>query len=65
MIGAVPLVTRLMAYTILEELLTFLTEADPIQRILIHNGETKILPQIVPAHAPPDGLETDGHDAGL
>ena len=40
-------------------LIAFLTEADPIQRLLIHIGEPATPPPIVPARAPPDWPEPD------
>ncbi len=40
-------------------LIAFLTEADPIQRILTHIGEPATLPRIAPARAPPDWPEPD------
>ena len=40
-------------------MVAFLTEADPIQRILIHIGEPATPPRIAPARAPPDWLEAD------
>ena len=41
------------------KIVAFLTEADPIQRILIHIGEPATPPRIAPARGPPDGFETD------
>ena len=41
------------------KIVAFLTEADPIQRILIHIGEPATPPRIAPARAPPDWFETD------
>jgi hypothetical protein len=38
-------------------IVAFLTEADPIQRLLIHIGEPSTPPRIIPARAPPDWLE--------
>jgi hypothetical protein len=40
-------------------IVAFLTEADPIQRILIHIGEPATAPRIAPARAPPNRLEVD------
>jgi len=39
--------------------IAFLTEAVPIQRILIHIGKSTKAPRIAPAHEPPDGFKTD------
>jgi hypothetical protein len=36
------------------KIVAFLTEANPIQRILIYIGETATPPRIAPARAPPD-----------
>ena len=41
------------------KIVAFLTEADPIQRILNHIGEPATPPQIASARAPPNGLEAD------
>ena len=41
------------------KIVAFLTEADPIQRILIYIGEPATPPRIAPARAPPDWLEAD------
>ena len=41
------------------KIVSFLTEADPIQRLLIHIGEPITPPRIAPARAPPDWLEAD------
>ena len=41
------------------KIVAFLTEADPIQRILIHIGEPATPPRIAPARAPLDWLEAD------
>jgi len=41
------------------KIVAFLTEADPIQRILIYTGEPATPPRIAPARAPPDWLEAD------
>ena len=40
-------------------IVAFLTEAAPIQRLLIHIGEPSIPPRIASARAPPDWLEAD------
>ena len=40
-------------------IVAFLTETDPIQRLLIHIGEPDLSPRIAPARAPPDWLEAD------
>ncbi len=39
--------------------IAFLTEADPVQRILLHIGEPAAPPRVAPARAPPDWIETD------
>ena len=41
------------------KIVAFLTEADPIQRILIHIGEPATAPRIAPSRAPPDWPEGD------
>ena len=41
------------------KIVAFLTEADPIQRILIYIGEPVTQPRIAIARAPPDWLEAD------
>ena len=41
------------------KIVAFLTEADPIQRFLIHMGEPATPPRIAPARAPPEWLEAD------
>ena len=41
------------------KIIAFLTEANPIQRILIYIGEPATPPRIGPARAPPDWLEAD------
>ena len=41
------------------KIVAFLTEANPIQRILIYIGEPATPPRIAPARAPPDWLEAD------
>ena len=41
------------------KIVAFLTEVDPIQRILLHIGEPATSPRIAPARAPPDWLEVD------
>ena len=41
------------------KIVAFLTETDPIQRILIHIDEPTTPPRIAPARAPPDWLEAD------
>ncbi len=41
------------------KIVAFLTEVDPIQRIMIHIGELATQPRIAPARAPPDWFETD------
>jgi hypothetical protein len=41
------------------KIVAFLTEADPIQRILIYIGEPVTQPRIATARAPPDWLEAD------
>ena len=41
------------------KIVAFLTEADPIQRILIHIGEPATPPRIAPTRGPPDWLEAD------
>jgi len=41
------------------KIVAFLTEADPIQRILIYIGEPATPPRIALARAPPDWLEAD------
>lgn len=41
------------------KIVAFLTETDPIQRILIHIGEPSTSPPIAPARAPPDWPEPD------
>ena len=41
------------------KIVAFLTEVDPIQRILIYIGEPATPPRIAPARAPPDWLEAD------
>ena len=41
------------------KMVAFLTEADPIQRILIYIGEPATPPRIAPARAPPDWFEAD------
>lgn len=41
------------------KIVAFLTEADPLQRILNHIGELVTPPQISPACGPPDWLEAD------
>jgi hypothetical protein len=46
-------------------IVAFLTEADPIQRILVHIGELPTPPQIAPARDLPDWLETDFDQAYL
>ena len=40
-------------------IVAFLTEADPIQRILNHIGEPITPPRTTPARAPPDWLGAD------
>ena len=40
-------------------IVAFLTEADPIQRILFYIGEPATPPRIAPARVPPDCLEAD------
>ena len=41
------------------KIVAFLTDADPIQRILIYIGEPATPPRIAPARAPPDWLDAD------
>ncbi|GAB4351700.1 MAG: hypothetical protein Kow0060_01110 [Methylohalobius crimeensis] len=41
------------------KIVAFLTEADPIQRLLTHIGEPATPPRIAPARAPPDWQEPD------
>ena len=41
------------------KIVAFLTEEEPIQRLLIHIGEPATPPRIAPARAPPDWSETD------
>ena len=41
------------------KMVAFLTEADPIQQLLICIGEPAIPPRIAPARAPPDWFEAD------
>ncbi|MGH8474534.1 MAG: hypothetical protein ACRER2_01970 [Methylococcales bacterium] len=41
------------------KIVAFLTETDPIQRILIYIGEPATPPGIAPARAPPDWIEAD------
>jgi hypothetical protein len=41
------------------KIVAFLTEVDPIQRILLHIGEPATPPRIAPARAPPDWLQVD------
>ena len=41
------------------KIVAFLTEADPLQRLLIDIGEPATPPPIAPARAPPDWLEAD------
>ena len=40
-------------------IIAFITEADPIQRVLNHLGEPATPPQIASARAPPNELEAD------
>ena len=41
------------------KIVAFLTEADPVQRILIHIGGPVSPHRIAPTRAPPDWLEAD------
>jgi hypothetical protein len=41
------------------KIVAFLTEAEPLQRILNHIGEPVTPPQVSPARGPPDWLEAD------
>ena len=41
------------------KIFAFLTEADPLQRILIHIGEPATKPRIATARTPPDWREAD------
>jgi Putative transposase len=41
------------------KIIAFLTEADPVRRILIHIGEPITPPRLTPARAPADWIEID------
>ena len=47
------------------KIVAFLTEADSIQRILLHIGEPATPPRIAPARGPPDWPEADFDQSDL